>query len=174
MRKFYMKQFFKRGLSLAMSAILIFQTMIYFPVKAANSAEGSGTVALGSSAIAYSQKLTDNGDGTYTKLDAYPTVESNTYEFSLHRNFSPDIVLEVYLSGDLNKDGSVTGKDTNRLKLGTLRAQSHLYEALDNLQMILGDVNMDGSVTARDDVSLLQLAALRSGSGRYKPLKWTP
>ena len=93
-----MKQFFKRGLSLAMSAILIFQTMIYFPVKAANSAEGSGTVALGSSAIAYSQKLTDNGDGNYTlaltvKDDTMDAVADVVGVCLLMEKLSPDQVI---------------------------------------------------------------------------------
>lgn len=139
-------------------------------INVTDSAYGIFTVSCEKACVV----VINNGDGTYTKVDAFPTVSSDTYEFSLDRHFAPDIVLEVYLVGDLNKDGSISGKDTNRLKLGALRKESNLYEELDNLQMILGDVDMDGEITSRYDVAVLLLGALRSNSWNYEPLKWTP
>lgn len=139
-------------------------------INVTDSAYGVFTVTCESACVV----VINNGDGTYTKVYAFPTVNVDTYEFSLSRHFDPEIVLEVYLVGDLNKDGTISGKDTNRLKLGALRNTSTLYEELDSLQIILGDVNMDGVITAKDDIPVLQLGSLRSTSGNYEPLKWIP
>ena len=37
----------------------------------------------------------DNGDGTYTRLTADPTDETNVYEFVCSDNFSEDIEIVV-------------------------------------------------------------------------------
>jgi hypothetical protein len=120
-----MKHPVKRALSLFLSFAILFQSMIYFPAKAANSAEGSGTVALGSSAIAYSQKLIDNGDSTYTLTltlkDASYISDLNS-DFTVSRNhcfIAPadgDYLVELW-GGD-GANGGDSGEDSTGGKGG--------------------------------------------------------
>lgn len=61
--------FAKKFISLLLAALVIVQCSPFvLPARAANytSAEGDGKVALGSTALGYTQVLTDNGDGTFS------------------------------------------------------------------------------------------------------------
>ena len=125
-----MKHFKKRCFSLFLSFAILFQTIIYFPAKAANSADGSGTVALGRSAIAYSQKLTDNGNGTYT-LSLTMKDASNVSDVSMDDTVSRNNYFTAPANGDylIELWGGTGGNGSNNgnVKGGTGGKAGHVY-----------------------------------------------
>lgn len=59
---------FKKSISFLLAVLMVLQCghFVVQRTAAATSAEGSGSVILGNTSIAYTQKLTDNGNGTFT------------------------------------------------------------------------------------------------------------
>lgn len=113
----------------------------------------------------------NNGDGTYSRVNAIPTDNANTYEFRLVNNFSPDIVLEVYFCGDLDTNGAVNNQDLGILKLGILRNTNPNYVEMSNLQKVLGNIDKTGNCN-NSDLGLLKLGILRSTNPNYQALPW--
>lgn len=59
---------FKKSISFLLAVLMVLQCgrFVMQRTAAATAAEGSGSVVLGNTSIAYTQKLTDNGNGTFT------------------------------------------------------------------------------------------------------------
>ena len=113
----------------------------------------------------------NNGDGTYSRVNAIPIDNANTYEFRLVNNFSTDIVLEVYFCGDLDTNGAVNNQDLGILKLGILRNTNPNYVEMSNLQKVLGNIDKTGNCN-NSDLGLLKLGILRSTNPNYQALPW--
>ena len=151
-----MKHFTKRSLSLFLSFAILFQSVIYFPAKAASSAEGSGTVALGGSAIAYSQKLTDNGNGTYT-LSLTLKDASHVSDVSMDDTVSRNNYFTASANGDYLFElwGGTGGNGTNSSDAngGSGGASGHVYGiiTLNKGETLYYQLGGNGNTTVQTD-----------------------
>ncbi len=91
--------------------------------------------------------LIDNGDGTYTKLDAVPVDgETDKYQFTCPANFSTDISITVAVKGDTNGNGTVDSGDATKARAVFLGKTSYTTE----LDRLVGDANGNGSIDSGD------------------------
>lgn len=110
----------------------------------------------------------DNGDGTYTRLDAVAVYgEEDTYQFTCPDNFSSDIAIVVAVKGDINGDGRLTSRDSNFLSRSRLSPTNDQYLELTGIAAFLADTDENGRLTSRD-VTRMKSALLADGS----PFEW--
>lgn len=112
----------------------------------------------------------DNGDGTWTRLEATP-VEGDTYQFSLNREFPTDIAIAVVVKGDVSGDGALTVRDRTYLSRGLLDPSSKAYLKFEGIMLLAGDTDENGELSVRDRTRLAR-ALLTSDNKAYLPFAW--
>ncbi len=112
--------------------------------------------------------IIDNGDGTYTRLEAVPVDGvSDTYMFTCPNNFDTNISIIVAVKGDVNGDGRLTSRDSTTLSRSRLSVGNDQHLDLTGIAVFLADTDENGRLSSRD-VTRLKTAIISDGT----PFEW--